>query len=144
MKLRMTPLFLLMLASTTALGQESVVVHAGCTWTLPAKFKHHSATTPEYVIYSNLSTRGLHENHETVRFSRKQELFDQDRVFRQRFKRNSESHSSEFFLAKWHGLYLYDPKSLVPDTTVLQNKKKRLSLSFCITLIINPWCLVVA
>ena len=123
MKLRMISLFLLMLASTTALGQESVVVHAGCTWVLPAKLEQDSATTSEYVIYSNLNTRRFHENHEAVNFSRKQELFDQDRLFRKRFRRNSESHSDEFFLAKWHGLDLYDPKSLVPDTTVLQNKK---------------------
>ena len=123
MKLPMTPLFLMMLISTMVLAQESVVVHAGCTWTLPAKLERKPATTLEYTIYSNSSAREFNGNYEGVRFSQKQELFDQDRFFRKRYRRNSESHSDEFFLAKWHAVRLYDPNALVPDTTILQNKK---------------------
>ena len=81
MKLRMPPFLLLMLAATPALGQESVVVHAGCTWTLPTKLEYREISDSEDSIYSNLNTRGFYEDHKTVRFSRKQELFDQGRFF---------------------------------------------------------------
>ena len=125
MKLRMPPFLLLMLAATPALGQESVVVHAGCTWTLPTKLEYREISDSEDSIYSNLNTRGVcfTKTTKTVRFSRKQELFDQGRFFRKRYRKNSESHSDEFFLAKWHAVRLYDPNALVPDTTILQNKK---------------------